>query len=420
MLPVIQKISLCIVIAGFLAGVADFARGADEKVISLNEVVTMALRANPELQAAQAKYQASRERVRSAYALPDPWVGFEYWGFPQGSMDSAGIEQKMYTFTQEIPWPGKLSLRSKIAASSADITNSAYQNKVREIIKQVKQSYADLFFAYKAIEINKKNNDILAQMVKISESKYQTGKASLVEVLKIKVELAKLNNDLLTLQNQKQIAQAKLDNLLNRKSADELGQPVYAEEKDFPYQEESLLKLAQEQRPELNAARSGIHQSDLNLSLTKREYLPDFMVSYKQRVQAGQWMGWDGMLSFTIPLWFWQKQGNMVAEMQAEKKMATADYQAMENEVIFEVRQAYLKAESSWRRVNLSRDTVVPQSEQVLRLTQAAYETDKAGFLEVLDSRRMYQDEELDYYRGITEYQMAKAELEQMVGTDLQ
>ncbi len=415
----IKRIRFILITAGFLAGAVSFTYCGEVKTISLDEVVAMAKQDNPQIKAAQQKYLAAESRVKSAYSLPDPWVGFEYWGFPQGSMDSAGIEQKMYTFTQEIPWPGKLSLRAKIAASSADITNSAYNDKVREIIKQVKQAYADMFFAYKAIEVNQKNSDILSQMIKVSEGKYQTGKATLAEVLKIKVESAKLNNDLLASQNQKQIAQAKLDSLLNRKTADELGQPVYADEPNFPYQEESLLKLALEQRPELNAARSGIHQGELNLSLTKREYLPDFMVSYKQRVQAGNWKGWDGMFSFTIPLWFWQKQGNMVQEMQAERKMAAADYQVMENEVIFEVKQAYLKAESSWWKVNLSRDTMVPQSEQVLRLTQTGYETDKAEFQDLLDSRRMYQEAELDYYKDIADYQTAKAELEQMVGTDL-
>jgi outer membrane protein TolC len=403
----------------FWLGGCAWVVAADQSVFTLEEAVQQAVSNNPQIKADYQKWQASRSRIRSSYGLPDPWVGFEYWGFPQGSMNSAGIEQKMYTITQEIPWPGKLSLRSKIAASSTDIAGSAYQGKIREIIKQVKQAYADLFFAYKAIEVNQKNSGILTQMVKVSERKYQTGKASLVEVLKIKVELVGLDNDLLTLQNKKQIAQARLNNLLNKKTMEDLGQPVYVEEPNFTYQEETLLKLAQEQRPELAAARSGMHQGELNLALTKREYLPDFMVSYKQRVQAGEWKGWDGMLSFTIPLWFWQKQGNMVQEMQAEKEMANADYQAMENEVMFEVKQAYLQAESSWRKVNLSRDTIVPQSEQVLKLTQAGYEADKAGFLEVLDSRRMYQDSELDYYMSIAEYQTAKAELEQMVGTDL-
>ena len=419
MRSVTGRIRSCLVLAGLLASLANFAYGNDEKPIYLNDVVAIALQDNPQIKADYKKWQASRSRIRSSYGLPDPWVGFEYWGFPQGSMDSAGIEQKMYTITQEIPWPGKLSLRSKIAASSTDIAGSAYQGKIREIIKQVKQAYADLFFAYKAIEINQKNSDILSQMVKISEGKYQTGKAGLVEVLKIKVELAKLDNDLLTLRNQKQIALAKINNLLNREETEELGQPVYQEELSFPYQEKALIELARGQRPELAAVRSGIHQSELNLSLAKREYLPDFMVSYKQRIRAGEWTGWDGMFSFTVPLWFWQKQDNLVSAMQAEKEMARADYQAMENEVIFEVKQAYLKAESSWRKVNLSRDTVVPQSEQVLRLSQTGYEAGKDGFLEVLDSRRMYQDAELDYYMNITEYQTAKAELEQMVGADL-
>jgi hypothetical protein len=82
----IKRIRFILITAGFLAGAVSFTYCGEVKTISLDEVVAMAKQDNPQIKAAQQKYLAAESRVKSAYSLPDPWVGFEYWGFPQRAL----------------------------------------------------------------------------------------------------------------------------------------------------------------------------------------------------------------------------------------------------------------------------------------------------------------------------------------------
>ncbi|MDD5258923.1 MAG: TolC family protein [bacterium] len=409
-----------VIAVSILLGPAGLLKAADQQVLSLSEVIATALKDNPQLKAAQQKLKASQSRVKSAYGLPDPWVGLEYQNVPKGTAHFQDADMKMYTISQEIPWPGKLSLKAKVNLSQSGLIESEYKAKERDIISQVKQSYYELYLAYKLIDINKENSALTEQIVKVAERKYMVNKASLAEVLKIQVEVAKLNNQLITLENQRQVAQAKLNTLLNRDVSTEIGIPEYQEEKPFPYSLEGLYSLTKINRPELLGATLAIRQSSLNLSLTKREYLPDFMLTYKQRFDTGDMAnGWDGMFNVTVPLWFWQKQNSMVNEMQAEKEMALADYKAMENMALLEVKQMYLKLDAAQRQIDLTKNSILPQTEQVLKISRTGYESDKVEFLDLLDSQRMYLEAEQDYYMSLVDYQMTKAELEQIVGVDL-
>ncbi len=389
------------------------------KAATLEEVLAIALKENPELKALQAKVEAGKSRIRSSASLPDPWLGLEYDNIPKGTLKFGQAEMKMYTFSQMIPWPGKLSLKSKISQVGVGIIEQEYTAKQRKIIAQIKRSYFELYFNYKAIEVNQENSQLLEQTVKVAERKYSLGKASLMEALKAQIELSKINNNLITLENRKQIIEAKLNSLLNRESDASLDQPQYTDHNEFKYQLDSLYELAKNNRPELKTAGYQVRQSELKLSLSKREYLPDFMITFKQREMMDELKGWNGMLNITVPLWFWKNQKNMVKEMQAEKEMQQADYQAMENMLFFEVKKMYLEADTALRQANLYKNSIVPQAEQVLKVSQTAYENDKMSFLDLLDSQRMYLEVKLDHYMRLVDYQMAKADLEEAIGVDL-
>ncbi|MBI5555416.1 MAG: TolC family protein [Elusimicrobia bacterium] len=414
-----SRAGILYIIVTFIIVVRSSLFAAESPTVTLSEVIKVALRENPQLKAAQAKYKASQATIKSAGSLPDPWLGLEYQNIPQGTLKFNEAEMKMYTFSQEIPWPGKLSLKTKVAASSADITAAEYEGKQREIIALVKRAYFELYQNYQLLKIAQENEQLLRQTVSVAQQKYSAGKNNLAEVLKAKVELAKLQNNIISLKNQLAVSRTRLNTLLNRKPEAEIGRPEYTDNNEFRYTLTELTELALAHRPELNIARANVKQSAIKLSLAKRDYLPDFMLAYKQRVRSGEFMGWDSMLNVMVPLWFWQNQNNMVKSMRAEKEMSEADYQAMARMVVSEIEQMYWKAEAAQRQLKLYETDILPQAEQVWKISQTGYETDKADFLDLLDSQRMYLEAVQDYYMSLTDYQMAKAELEQMVGEDL-
>src|SRR3990172_10961152 len=89
----------------------------------LADVVAEAVAKNPEIVAAQKRYDAARQRPVQERSLPDPMVSAGYnssgrpWpGAGLGTEPTANIG---FMVTQELPYPGKRDLRASIASREA-------------------------------------------------------------------------------------------------------------------------------------------------------------------------------------------------------------------------------------------------------------------------------------------------------------
>jgi len=153
--------------------------------------------------------------------------------------------------------------------------------------------------------------------------------------------------------------------------------------------------------------------------LAWNEFLPDFSGRFEQMMGMDAKGKWAGMLGISIPIWFWEKQSFGVSEMQSELDMARADYNTIENMALFEVKYTYTRVRSYEKLVEAFETSFVPQAEQALKASLIGYEANQVDFLNLLDSQRMLLDIKLDYYETVFELEMAKADLEQAVGTDL-
>ena len=91
----------------------------------------------------------------------------------------------------------------------------------------------------------------------------------------------------------------------------------------------------------------------------------------------------------------------------------------MENMVRLAVQEAYVRAKSAQDRALLLRSTIKPQSQQTLEVSRVAYQTDRVDFQAVIDNQRVLLDVNLDYFRALSEFSQALADLEPAVGIDL-
>ena len=68
---------------------------------------------------------------------------------------------RMLSFSQEFPFPGKLALKSQMAAREAESEWWNYEQTRLNVIAEVKDAYFDLFYLTKALETVTKNKDLL-------------------------------------------------------------------------------------------------------------------------------------------------------------------------------------------------------------------------------------------------------------------
>lgn len=389
---------------------------AAEENFSINSAISEALRSNPEILSARRSYEAASARIWQAASLDDPMVELEYDKIYADRM-LTGKPMKTYAVSQDIPFPTKLYLRAKIASKIAKMAYETYKAKERDVISRVRSAYAELFYIYRSIEINKENKGILEQLSKSATARYSKGLGTQGDALKGQVELATVDTELVILEQKRVTGQARLNILLNRDPKEELGVPIAEETIRFDRTLDEYYSLAEQNNPELKTYRYGIEKGKAAYDLSLNEFMPDFTLKYKQMVQGDKAVGnsWAGMLGVTIPLWV-QKQAFGVKEMNAELEMLKYEYAAKEKAVLFDVRDAYARVEANKKLVELYETSFLPQAEETLNASIKGYESDKADFLTTLDSRRMLVDFKLRHYNAILDLRIALADLDRATG----
>jgi outer membrane protein TolC len=130
---------------------------------------------------------------------------------------------------------------------------------------------------------------------------------------------------------------------------------------------------------------------------------------------------WMGRVGITWPKAPWSrgKIDARVAEHTGAIQAVKARTQAMENMVRLAVQDAYVRAKSAQDRAALLRTTIKPQSQQTLEVSRVAYQSDRVDFQALIDNQRVLLDVNLDYFRALSDFTQALADLERAVGTDL-
>jgi len=403
-----------LVIAAFCAAAGAQEQPMSETTAAANNVVTGKLELaavlaelrekNPDLKAAAAVTRAARSRVKQAYLLKDPVIEFERMYTPSGKSFIGDAGERNIAVSQEIENPYKLLLRKNVAKDEHSFYTSLYDAKERELTARAKAVFYEYYMASKAGLIYNETVDVLRGFSKIAEAKYSVGKASQSDAIKAQVELSRMLNMLVTVKQEKETAAAMLNALLDRDTLAPLPEPEELEPSLPGAAYEELRAAALASNPGLKAYAIKSGQAERRLSLSKAEYLPDFMLLYRKRKAPGSEMNntYDVSLGLTVPLWF-SKQRAMVKEAGAEKEMAQAEYKAAQNELASDLREADIKARSSMRLVDLYRGSVIPQAEEALKIAQSGYQAEKADFMDLLDAQRTLLDFRMDYYRYIVD-----------------
>jgi len=380
-----------------------------------------ALAKNPELVALRAQLRVTGERPAQERSLAPLMLETTIWQWPINTLNPANTNMYMFMATQELPGRGKRDLRAAVSEKDVALAQNDIESRARHVFNDVKQAYAELFVSRKAIEIHLANVDILRQFADISQAKYTTGRISQQDVLKAVVEVSRLHDDIIVLDQQAQIATAKLNTLLDRPTDAPIGPLGESREQTLLLPVADLQRQALERQPEIQGARLAVERAEAALAVARRDHKPDFSVQAGYLVMPQQTNSLLARVGITWPDAPWSR-GRIdahVREASAEVETATARQKSMESALRFAVQEAYVRVKAAEERAALLRTTILPQSQQTLEVSRVAYQTDRLDFLALLDNERTLLNAQLDYYRTLSDFDQALADLERAVGTDL-
>lgn len=419
---ILLLISLLIATSAFGQEVAPNSQSG--KILKLDDLIAEALQNNPQLRAARHQTSAAQTRIDQVTSWEAPQIGVEFYQTPIQSFPNPvknGMETD-YFIQQMLPFPGKLSNMGKAAEYNASMLDQGYKAIGRKIIRDLKSAYYELYLVQRKIEVNAENQELMRRFVDIASKQYEVGMGKQPDILRAQTELSTLISDGINLQREKQVVASMINTLLSRPANAELGYVPEIEANIPKWTFEQLRPLALDNRPEVRAMSFGIEMNKAELAASQKEYFPDLMarVMYKDMAMTKDDF-WAAMIGVSIPIapWAGGKVTSKVDENELNVRRAEEEYNNMKNMTLFEVQDALVKVQTNQNIVLLYKNTTIPQAEQTLQSTIAAYQTGKTEFLMLIDAYRMLLMSRLDYYMAVMNYMASQAQLEQAVGLDL-
>ena len=418
---------LCLTVTLFLGAPLTAASGSNLPA-DLQNLITEALKANPNIQQKRQLKNAAKEAIKPAGALDNPEFGFGLLNLPTDTFnfDQEPMTQKSLSLSQKFPFPGKLRLRSEVAAEQARSDDLLYKDKKNEIRAMVIRGYWNLALAYSGYDITQRNKQFWDQVVKVAETRYSVGQTRSPDVLQAQVQLGNYLDRLLQWRQRQESLVADLNALRSKPPRTPISRPQPLHPRPFNLKLDDLLAQAKH-RPQLEALKALIAKQEKAVELAQKGYYPDFKVglAYGFRNTLGppvykkQADFFTSSFMMDLPIWWNSKIRPRIREAQDRRAAAREAHRAFWDRLAAAVKNRYDMLLRLHHQINLYDRGIIPQAEQAASASLADYSVG------LLDFARMYQNQiaaynaELILQKFLKDFEENWAELEWLVGAEL-
>jgi outer membrane protein TolC len=406
-----------------VGALASTITAAAAEPVRLTDLIREALANNPEIRAAQKRYEAARQRPAQEGALPDPMVSLGYASnggpLPGQGLGTQPTSNIGVMVSQELPYPGKRKLRGEIAGKEADAEFQQYMAVQLGVRARVAQAFHRLHHSYSAVATLSEGKSLLTQIIRVSEARYAAGKAAQQDVLKAQTDLSILEARILEMRQDGAAAEAELNALLNRRPGTPAGVPEEMNSRPLEVTVEELTARAAELSPELRRAHKAIERNELAVNLARKDFHPDYTVSGGYYHMGGMPAMYEFKVELPVRLHTDRRQRPALDEQVYRLAESRREFEAADQNLEFRVRETYAAAQTAWRLMKLYADTILPQSGIAIESSLASYQTGRVDFLSVLSNVMTRVDSAERYHEQKALYETARARLEELTGAAL-
>lgn len=359
--------------------------------------VGIALSRHPKILAARQRVSAAVNVIPQARALPDPMFSNTFWPIHDQALQTAAgrIGNQMY-LSQQIPFPKKLQTKATIANQEVRMAQAEVDSIEREITESVRLAYYEIWFAGRAIEIIEETRELVDDLTEVAEARYRSG-GTQQDVLRAQLETDRIDDQLVTLRKQKQVAQADLAALLQQpvsmmpETSDNLEIANSTEEL------EALIALLEQCNPSLQGLAAEIARDRSKERLACLQQYPDFtvgmhwgLVSDDHDVISPVANGHDNIsFTFGTTLPIWRDKISAGIREAANRRSSTAQRLEAERDSLYgRVRRLVAQADALIEQRSIYESRIIPRTEDTLKLAISDYRGKRADFFSLIETYR--------------------------------
>ena len=410
-----------------LATVFPLKAVAEEVPLPVSRYVDAALADNPSLESMRERIRMKENAAIKAGALDDPKLRMGITNLPVSSWDfrEEDMTGKEIGLSQMFPWPGLRKTRTEMATREKEEAEFVLEEMRSTLRSEIKMTYAELASVRKQIEAVRRSQDVLKDIVGVTEEIYAVGKGSQPDVLRGQLEYGRMRETRIGLENREQVLSVRL-NTLAALPADRPVPPLAdLPEIELHYGQADLVGIYEAERPARKAVQARAHRGDSSIRMANLAAKPEFevSVSYMQRDPMPDGTKRSDMVSsmvtMTLPVWREGKIAPGIREMESEKRMTGRDLANLDLETSSAIGRSLATIKSRREAAVLYRTTLIPQAEQSFHATAESYRVGKTDFPMLMDAAMAVLSFRREYAATVGDLHVEKARLEAAVGREL-
>jgi outer membrane protein TolC len=409
---------------------AGLAAEALVKEFSLETLEALVFLRNPGIKAAEKRFRAAIEGFSQVSALDE--ILRRYTAFTEGLMTGVGPMKGKDPVSMKFPFPGILALKGEIAQKEVMAAWESLEKVRRDTITSTRMFSWDLLYNHKAQKITAETLELLRQFEEVATTRYEAGKTSFQDVIKILIERDILEENLITLREMQRNIETGLLEFLNLSPKTTLGPPEDREPLRKIPALETLYELALERRQELRRLRAVIGKMERMIEMAETMILPPFTLNLSLYEDEAVTKVGSAAIKETFPLRVKASEGAGLPKMpwygtsdaylrQTKQRLLAqrGDLKNAETATVTKVRKAWFELDRAMREESLYRQRIVKRSQAVLDVSSRGYESGNVSFADVISSYTIWLRANLAVEKKRSNLGIAWAELERTVGASL-
>jgi cobalt-zinc-cadmium efflux system outer membrane protein len=393
---------------------------AQEKLISKEDAVRIALAYNQSLRANRLNVDQNKANEITASLKPNPALSLGVDAIPVFSPQTIRFDTQIYSagLSYTVEKGGKREKRVVVAKDNTLMAAQNVTDNERTLKFQVVQAFINVLLAKSVLALAKDDLANFSQEVDLNHARLVAGDLAEGDYLKLSLQKLQFEQDVSAAVLGLVQARATLRQLLGYQSVTDDFDVKGALQHTQPVVTlEDLEKKALDSRPDLQAAHTGVTLANDTVSLAFGNRARDWTwggdYSYQSSTQIG------AGVSFSMDLPIHDRNQGEIARSQAAVKQSVETEASTKVGVETDVVNAYYGLKSNEEIVNLYESGYLKQATDSRDISNYAYQRGAASILDLLDAERSYRATQLAYRQALAAQMIAVEQVNQAAGAQV-
>jgi cobalt-zinc-cadmium efflux system outer membrane protein len=384
-------------------------------VITLRDVLALALARNPQLGVYPYDFRAADALILQAGLRPNPELGVtleEFGG--RGEQRSFEGAETTAEVAQPIELGGKRAGRTRVAALDKELVQWDYKAARLDVMRETTRAFVTVLAAQERLALSERLLELSRQAQTTVAQRVKAGKDSPVDELRADVAFSETR---IEQQNAERALTAARHAL-----AATWGSRAPAFEKvegDFyrtlAPQPPAEMTAATANNPDLARWATEEDKRRAALRLEKARGVPDIAVGAGvRRFEQTDDAAFVAGLTVPLPL-FNRNQGGILAAT-AELEKTRRQYEAAQVRILAALSEAVSALGAAYDEVTILHKDVLPKAQRAFEAAQRGYQQGEFDYLYLLDAQRTLFQTQARYVNSTEAYHKAQADVERLIG----